>query len=381
MRVAIDYNPALKQGGGIGRYTRGLVQELVALATSDQFVLYYNYEKGDRPPTLFPRAKHVIERPLALPDRWLTILWHRLHIPLPIDLVTGPVDLFHFPDFVVPPTRRGKKVVTVHDLSFLVYPETADEGLRLYLERAVPLAIRDADFVLVDSANTQNDLICLLDADPDRVAVVYPGIDSQFQIVDDPSVLGEIRHRYNLQFPFILHLSVIEPRKNLSRLISAYARLRRDGVIPHRLVIGGGLGWMYQSVFETVEELDMSDDVVFLGRIPDVDLPALYSLADLFVYPSLYEGFGIPPLEAMACGTPVVTSNTSSLPEAVGNAGITVDPLDIDAIADAMARILTDPTLADDLSGRGLAQATKFTWRSSAEKVLGIYRRLVDGPR
>lgn len=379
MRIGIDYNAALKQGGGIGRYTRGLVNELVTRSTDDQFVLFFNHPRGQRPPQAFPDCDNVVERPLAVTDRWLTMLWHRLQAPIPIDLITGAVDVFHFPDFVLPPVWRGATVVTVHDLSFLVHPETADEGLRLYLERTVPLAVREADHVLVDSANTQNDLICLLDADPRRVDVVYPGIDAGFSRVTDPVTLRDVRHRYALHHPYILHVSVIEPRKNLPRLFAAYARLRRDTGCRHRLMIAGGLGWMYESVFQAVEELKLNDSVVFLGRVPEADLPALYTLADLFVYPSLYEGFGIPPLEAMACGTPVVTSNVSSLPEAVGDAGLMANPTDIDEIADAMAQILTNSGLAADLSRRGIERAAQFSWQAAAEKVHAVYQRLAQG--
>lgn len=379
MRIGIDYTPAIRQGAGVGRYTRALFEALIRLDQQDEFVLYFNYQRGDRPPPAFPGRKNVVERPLGLPDRWLTIMWHRLHLPIPIDLVTGPVDVFHFPDFVVPPVRHGHKVVTVHDLSFLLHPETADEGLRAYLERAVPQSVRSADFVLVDSANTENDLVVLLDVDPARIAVVYPAVDPSFRVIEDGAVLGAVRHKYNLNFPFILWVSTIEPRKNLPRLFEAYARLKRDLGITHRLVIAGGLGWMYESVFQAVEELALGDSVIFLGRVPDEDLPALYNLADVFAYPSLYEGFGLPVLEAMACGAPVVTSNTSSLPESVGDAGLMARPTDVDGIAEAIAQVLTNPTLRDDLSRRGIERARLFTWEASAEKVLSIYRRLVDG--
>jgi glycosyltransferase involved in cell wall biosynthesis len=184
-----------------------------------------------------------------------------------------------------------------------------------------------------------------------------------------------VREKYNLHFPFVLNQNMIEPRKNIPRLIEAYARLKRDLGIAHRLVIGGGLGWMYESVFQAVEDHEVADSVIFLGYVPDEDLPQLYNLAELFVYPSLYEGFGIPAVEAMACGTPVVTSNTSSLPEAVGDAGLMVRPTDVEAIAEAMAQVLTNPGLRTDLSRRGLERARLFTWRASAEKVLSIYRR------
>jgi len=376
MRVAIDYTPAVNQRGGIGRYTRELFRALIRLDQQDEFVVYYSHPRGQRPAPTFPGVKNVAERPLGVSDRWLTILWHRLRVPLSIDLLTGPVDLFHFPNFDMAPVRRGRRVVTIHDLSFLLHPECAEEGNRAYLERAVPRAIRQADFVVVDSANTQNDVICLLDADPARVEVVYPAVDEHFRPIADEDALAQMREKYNLHFPFILNQNVVEPRKNLPRLIEAYARLRRDLGIEHRLVIGGGLGWLYEPVFQAVEEHSLGDSVVFLGYVSDADLPLLYNLADLFVYPSLYEGFGIPPLEAMACGTPVVTSNTSSLPEAVGDAGLMVRPTDVEGLAEAMAQVLTNPTMRADLSRRGLERAKLFTWQASAEKVLSIYRRL-----
>jgi glycosyltransferase involved in cell wall biosynthesis len=215
-----------------------------------------------------------------------------------------------------------------------------------------------------------------MDADPSRVEVVYPAVSADFRPIDDQAKLESVRARYNLRYPFILNQNVIEPRKNLPRLIQAYARLRKDLDIPHRLVIGGGLGWMYEPVFQAVEEYSLGEEVVFLGYVPDADLPALYHLADVFVYPTIYEGFGIPALEAMACGTPVVTSNSSSLPEAVGDAGLKVRPTDVDGIAEAIAQILTNATLREDLRRRGLERARLFTWQASAEKILAIYRRL-----
>jgi glycosyltransferase involved in cell wall biosynthesis len=378
VRVGIDYTPGVNQRGGIGRYTRELFKALIAQDTDDQFVLYFNHARNHRPPPIFPGVKNVLEKPLGVPDRWMSVLWFRLHAPFPVDFVTGPVDIFHFPDFVLPPVRRGRRVVTVHDLSFLLHPEHADEGLRNYLERTVPISVRNADFVVVDSANTQNELICLMDADPAKVEVVYPAISEAFRPIDDQELLDGVRSKYSLHFPFLFWVSMIEPRKNVPRLLQAYARLKQEIDIPHRMVIGGGLGWMYEPVFQTVEELNLAEDVVFLGYVPDEDLPALYNLADVFIYPSIYEGFGIPPLEAMACGTPVVTSNTSSLPEAVGDAGLMAAPTDIAGIADAMGQILTNPSLRQDLQRRGLERARLFTWQASAEKILSIYRRLAS---
>jgi glycosyltransferase involved in cell wall biosynthesis len=378
VRIAIDYTPAVRQRGGIGRFVRSLVDALVEIDHENEYVLFYAHPRGEQPDAPFVRRPNVVERPLGIDEQNLYRLWFRFGIPVPIDLFTGRVDVFHFPDFVLPPMRSGGSVLTIHDLSFLLHPEHADDGLRQFLERTVPMSANRADFVTVDSANTLNEVICLLDVPPERTAVVYPAVGSEFRPVDDQEFLGSIRHKYGLHYPFILNVGVIEPRKNLVRLLDAYARLRNELDLPHRLCIAGGLGWKYEDVFSKAEELDLGDAVMFLGFVPDEDLVGLYNLADLMVYPSIYEGFGIPPLEAMACGTPVVTSNASSLPEVVGAAGLMASPTNIEALSDAMAQVLGNRVLHDDLAKRGLEQAKLFTWRASAEKLLSIYEKVAQ---
>jgi len=316
---------------------------------------------------------------LPLTDRHLAILWHRLQLPLPVESFTGPVDLFHSPDFTLPPAWRARTLVTVHDLSFLRYPEGADPRLRAYLMDAVPRSVRRADHVLADSQNTRDDLVALLGVPPEKITVVYPGVEPRFRPLDDPGVLSAVRERYRLPERFILHVGTLEPRKNLVRLMEAYALLSEHGVATDEvsLVVAGGRGWLYEGIFQAVERLGLAGRVTFTGFVRDEDLPALYNLADLFVFPSVYEGFGLPPLEAMACGTPVVVSNTSSLPEVVGQAGLLVSPTDVGALAEAMARALRNGELRARLRARGLEQARRFTWQKVAEETLRAYRSLV----
>jgi glycosyltransferase involved in cell wall biosynthesis len=307
---------------------------------------------------------------VPLSDWALTILWHRLQLPLWVDLFTGPVDVFHSPDFVLPPVRRARTILTVHDLTFMRVPQSAFPTVRAYLNQVVPRSVRRADLVLADSQCAKNDLVELLGIPPEKIEVVYAGIEPRFHPFDDRSVLEPVRVRYCLPRRFILTVGTLEPRKNHVRLIEAFARLRREGL---KLVIAGGKGWMYEEIFAKIEELDLRDEVIFPGFIADEDLPALYNLAELFAYPSLYEGFGIPPLEAMACGTPVVASNTSSLPEVVGQGGLLVSPTDVEALAEAMQRLLDDSALREQLVARGLVQARRFTWRAAAERLLEAY--------
>ncbi|MGH2458711.1 MAG: glycosyltransferase family 4 protein [Chloroflexota bacterium] len=376
MRIGFDYTAAIRQGAGIGRWARCLIQALLELDRVNTYTLFYSRATAHDPAPKLPEGPNVSGRRLWLDERALNMLWYKLGAPIPIDALAGPADVFHFPDFALPPVRRGATVVTVHDLSFMLVPECADQRLRAHLEKVVPMSVREADFVCADSENTRNELTTLLDVVPERVAVVYGGVDRRFHPVTDPAVLEAIRQKYGLSFPFIFYMGTIEPRKNLGRLLQAYTRLREKSRSPHRLVIAGGLGWLYQEVLRDIDQLAAEQRVVFLGRVPDDDLPALYSLCDVFAFPSLYEGFGLPPLEAMACGKAVVCSNTSSLPEVVGDAGVFVSPYDVDGLADVLGQLLADPSRRQRLGERGIERASQFTWEKAARQTLEIYRQI-----
>jgi glycosyltransferase involved in cell wall biosynthesis len=374
MRIAIDYSPAVYQGAGVGRFVRDIVNALLALDRENVYTLLYTRPAGRASPPQLPVSPNVTSRRLVLPERLLNLIWYKLGVPLPVELLGGRADVYHFPDFALPPVRSSRTVVTIHDLSFLLVPECAETGLRAHLERVVPASARRASFVTADSENTRNDIATLLDVPPGRIEVVYPGVDPRFRPTADAAGQERIRAKYRVQFPFILYVGTIEPRKNLGRLLRAYVQLREQRKVSHRLVIAGGLGWLYDDVLRDIDDLAARYEIVFLGRVPDDDLPFLYRLADLFVFPSLYEGFGIPPLEAMASGVPVVCSNTSSMPEVVGDAGVMVPPEDVDGLARAIGDLLADPERRALLSARGLERARRFSWKSSARKLLDVYR-------
>lgn len=373
MRIGIDYTAAVRQGAGIGRYTRELVRALAELDQSHDYVLLAAAGGVPLADTGWPLNFQT--RSLPLSDRALAILWHRLQLPLWVELAIGPVDIFHSPDFVLPPVRRARTLVTVHDLSFMRYPECADANLRAYLNKVVPRSVRRADLVLADSQSTKDDLVELLDVEPVRIEVVYPGVEERFHPVEDQTILEEARERYNLPPRFILGLGTLQPRKNFTRLIEAFADLRFE-ICDLHLVIAGGKGWLYEEIFAVVERLGLAEQVVFPGFVADEHLPALYNLADLFVFPSLYEGFGLPPLEALACGTPVITSDASSLPEVVGEAGLMVEATDVEGLAEAMQRVVEDNALREGMIARGLEQARKFTWQKAASRLLDLYETL-----
>ena len=379
MRIGIDYTSAARQSAGIGRFTRELIRAALALDEDNDYRLLV---AGRQPVAQahLPRASRgyrLVQTPIS--ERNLVRLWHRLQIPLPVEVFLGRVDIFHSPDFVLPPVARAVKVLTIHDLSFLRVPECADPRLRWYLGQVVPRSVRRADFLLADSESTRRDLVELLGVPPDRVQVIYGGVDAMFAPVGDAEALRRAREKYAHGRPFILAVGTLEPRKNYPTLIRAFARARQAARLPHALVIVGRKGWVYEPIFAAVDDLGLHDEVIFPGFVPDEELPALYNAADVLVTPSFYEGFGLPALEAMACGTPVIVSDVSSLPEVVGEAGVRIDPRDEAGLAEAIVRVVGDSALRAGLREAGLRRAREFTWDRAARELLGVYARLGRG--
>jgi len=385
MRIGIDITSALRQGAGIGRFTRELIRALLAIGSPHTYVLFA--ATGGLPRSAIePRLAYLTQPAIArhlqckvcdlrfVSDDWLHRIWHRARLPIPIQAVVGRVDLFHEPDFVLPPTVPGTPtILTVHDLSFIRDPDSALPALRRYLNRVVPRSVARATHVLADSLATKNDLVELFGAPPKKVTVMYGGVDARFAPVRDPEKLTAIRGKYHLGLePFVLGLGTVQPRKNYKRLIQAFSTVKAQ--IPTlKLVIVGDKGWLYDEIFAEVKLARQEASVVFPGFVEDGDLPALYSAAELLAYPSIYEGFGLPVLEAMACGTPVITSTTSSLPEVGGEAALLVEPTDVEGIAGALRRLLQDADLRRTLITKGFEQARQFTWEKAALQLLGIY--------
>ncbi len=314
-----------------------------------------------------PAQPNVSLKRLPLTERWQTIAWHRLRLPLWADELAGGADVFHSPDFALAPVRRARGVVTVHDLTFVIRPECAVPSLRRYLGRVVPRSVWQAERVLADSKATADDLMRLYGVPAERLEVVYSAADERFRPLSDgeaEALLGALV----IPRPFVLTVGTLEPRKNIARLIDAFLSLD----LPHYLVVVGARGWLHEQFVAKLEH----PRIVRPEFVSDEQLVGLYNLAEAFVYPSLYEGFGLPALEAMACGTPVAVSNVSSLPEVVGKAGVTFDPEDTPAIAGALRRLLEDGSLREELRAAGLEQGRRFSWRASADQLKGIYESL-----
>lgn len=372
--LAIDYTPAYEQGGGIGRYVRELVGALADVDTSNQYRLFVS---GAAPHTLpSPPGPNFTWASTRISPRWMARLWYRAMLPLPVEVFTGSISLYHATDFVLPPARpQTVRLLTVHDLSFVRVPETASPRLKAYLDVVVPRSLKQADHILADSQATKDDIVELYGVDPTRITPLLSGVNSRFQPQQQDQI-ETVRHKYGLGGkPFILSVGTVQPRKNYARLVYALKALL-DRQLDVSLVISGGKGWLEDSLYTAIRDTHMQDDVHLIGFADEDDLPALYSAANCFAFPSLYEGFGLPVLEAMACETPVITSNVSSLPEVAGDAAILVDPHDVEDITEALYRLLTDNALRDQLVQRGRVRAAHFTWKRSALQLKSIYTQL-----
>jgi len=385
MHVCLDLSPAVYQRAGLGTYARHLAEGLRALESRPVLTIFYNGDKAHPlPPTLAGLPTHTL--PLATrPWRLVAALSQQLDLGL--DRWLPDCDLFHATEHLLPRLKDARTVLTVHDLIFLLFPEYHLPLNKWFLNRFMPLFVRRAHAIIAVSQCTKDDLIRHYTVPSEKITVVYEGVDARFQPVTDLDTLTRVRARYSLPERYVLYVGTIEPRKNLNTLLEAFAGLKerpatcdlRPATCDLRLVIVGKTGWLYEGFFRRLRELGLEDQVIFPGFVPDEDLPAIYSAAELFVFPSLYEGFGLPPLEAMACGTPVVVSNTSSLPEVVGEAGLMVDPRDVRALAEAMERVLTDEHLRAELTANGLERARQFTWERAAQETMEVYLKQSEG--
>ena len=301
-------------------------------------------------------------------------------IPLPYSWFFGKgSDITHFFNYIVPPFVHGKKVVTIHDMVYKAFPETMNSKTRILLNLAMNKSMKRADAVVTDSEFSRSEIIKYFPQYRDKVEVVPCGVDcDMFKPVQDRSIIEKVKANHNIKGKYFLYLGTLEPRKNLTRLVKAYEILSRRKEDCPLLVLAGGKGWLYDEIFEEVNKSGLGDKVIFTQYIPGEEICPLMNGAEAFVFPSLYEGFGMPPLEAMACGTPVIVSGSASLPEVVGDCGLIVDAYSEESIADAMGKIANNEELRKQLSEKGIIRAREFSWKKSAEKLYTIYERLVQ---
>jgi glycosyltransferase involved in cell wall biosynthesis len=368
MKVAIDAYHTLFPSGGIARYSRSLIGALAEVAPGNEFTLFVNRfrEKGK---VWSPQKENFFLREVFLPRRLLQRSWNLIDWP-PIEYFLGPIDLFHGLHFILPPARKAKRVLTVHDLTYLRFPnyftfrELNERGYRYEL----PRALARADAIISDSDKTREDLMELLKVPQEKIKVIHLGVDSHFFTFREDETTLTLRRQYNLESPYLIFLvGTPEPRKNLLRTVAAVKKANPD----IQLVLIGPEGPLQKLLGKKEKRLH------FLGIVPDSHLPALLSGAVISLYPSLYEGFGLPVLESMACGVPVITSNRGSLPEVAGGAAILVDPENENEIAEAVSGLLNNESLQNRLKDQGRKRAEEFTWQKTAAQTLSLYRELV----
>ena len=373
MRICVDASPAVHHRAGFGRYAQELIGALLAVDQNNQYVAFYNQPAEAQVDPPLDRIPHLTTNLSAKPWRMSALVAHVARIPQ--ERLFPDVDIFHATDNVLPRFLRVRSVFALQDLTFRLYPDTHKPLNRWYLAMMMPRFLEAADAVVAISECTKKDAVRLYGLDEARIRVIHAGVNPRFR-TSLPEATTPTLQKYRLSGGFILFVGTIEPRKNLTSLLEAYRALKNEG-IGRKLVIAGRKGWSYQGFFRRLRELGLEGDVILPGFVPDEELPALYGAADLFVYPSLYEGFGLPLLEAMACGVPVIASNSSSLPEVAGEAALLVDPISVQALVGAMRRVLDDRGLREEMRERGLQRARRFTWEEAARRTVEVYEEVL----
>lgn len=371
MSIYVDVSAAVHRRAGLGRYAESLVG---ALATSmrDELALFYNREHGIEPlkglPPLPTSTVALGYKP------WRMLVWLGQLARIPFNRLLPGAALFHATEHLLMPLRGVPTVLTVHDLIFRQLPEHHKPLNRWYLNWTMPLYCRRADHIIAVSEATRQDLIAAYGLLPETITVVHEAASPRFT-PQPTATQAQARAKYGLPDAYVLYVGTIEPRKNLERLLAAWAPLYRAGACPP-LVVVGKRGWLSEGFFAALEASPARDGVILTGYVPDEDLPAIYSAATAFVWPSLYEGFGLPPLEAMASGTPVICSDASSMPEVVGDAALLFDPTSEDALRDALRRITADAALRESLREWGKVRAATFSWSRAATETMAVYAQV-----
>jgi glycosyltransferase involved in cell wall biosynthesis len=367
MRVAIDARKL--HDFGIGTYIRNLLRYLARIDHDTEYVLLSGEADLGVAAQLGPNFRAVLE-----PSPNYSI---REQIHVPWLLRRERPDVYHAPHYVLPAAISCNSVVTIHDCIHLMFPQYLPNRMAYAYARAqMWTAAHRSDCILTVSDASKRDILHLFNIPPEKIVVVYNAIDAHFSITPPPEAVARVRERYQLDHRFVLYVGNIKPHKNLVRLIEAFSELRVGELDDVKLLIIGDEISKLPALRLAVHRHKLHKHVRFLGYVPDDQLAVLYRLAAVFIFPSLYEGFGLPPLEAMASGTPVVVSNVSSLPEVVGDAAVLVDPHDIDSIVDGLRLVLTNPSRADEMRRKGLERAREFSWEQSIARTLEVYRRI-----
>lgn len=389
MKIGIISDRVNRTKTGVDNYLYNLINEFSKIDKIKKDIYLIDYEVNNPFPELnkiiiknpFEKFSNFVRNRLNLRFNLFSkksfYFWH-LYLNYCLNKKKLNIDIIHSPEdaslFVK--LKNQKKIITVHDTIPFYFPNMFDFMTRYRYKILFSRTLKNSDKIIADSYNTKQDLIKHFKIPEKKIKVIHLAANENYKPLKENEI-NNIKQKYNLNYSFILYVGTLEVRKNISILLKSLYKLKKQG-IKHKLVITGKKGWKYKSIFKIIEQLNLQKDVIFIGYVSDEDLPALYNAADLFVYPSIYEGFGLPPLEAMQCGTPVITSNTSSLPEVVGNAGIMIDPYDVVELANNMHEVLVNVSLREELSKKGLERAKLFSWKKCAEEHLKIYEEVYN---
>ncbi len=365
----MDIQSAVAQTAGVGRYARMLAESMGEFAEADELTLFHFDFRAESEPVEAPRAR--VRRVGWCPGRVAQKAWNTFGWPS-FDFWAGAADLFFFPNFVLPPVRKGKTAVTIHDMSYVRFPEFAEDRNRRYLEARLPRTVEQADAIITVSRFSAQEISEILKVHPARIYPVYHGISEHFKRPDAGKIASALAH-FSIDRPYLLSVGTIEPRKNIPFLIKFFESLADfDG----KLVVAGMPGWKYEPIIDAMRQSSRAKDILYLRYVGNIHLPALYAGTEAFLLPSFYEGFGFPPLEAMACGAPVISSARGSLPEVLGPGAVLLDEFDCDAWGAALRRVMTDTDFRRQLTQTGPEWASRFKWRNTARETWDVFRRV-----
>ncbi len=367
LKIGIDVHSIGSQKGGNETYYRELIRNLVNVPCDHKFFLYYTAQAAVEQISVNDRC--FLQQ--LLPANPLL----RIPFVFPRRSRRDSLDVFHA-QFIVPPFLKCRTVTTIPDIAYEHYPQAFPFHQRAALKILVRHSAERADHIITVSEFSKKDIAETYHVSPSKISVIYEGAGNEFAPIEKEIAGEQVASKFGIEGPFILYLGRLQARKNLARLVQAFAHARKAG-FPHKLVLAGKQDSLFDAVLSHIHELELDDHVILTGYVPDQDVPKLYSAATVFIYPSLFEGFGLPVLEAMACGAPVITSHGSSLEEVAGDAAVLIDPLDELAIAEALKRVLGDAGLQSRLSQAGLARSRKFSFRNAARQTVAVYEQVM----
>lgn len=370
MNIGIEANSYYKNTAGSGVFTRNIIDELKKFDNEARVFLFANNRHSEMDIT---KKKNIFRR---IYNGIYDIFW--MQVLLPIKLKQNKIDVLYCPAYLGPIFAPCPVVLTLFDMNYKRYPQTCDFMFRKYLQFLLPITKKSAKKIITISEFSKSEIVSLLNIDPSKIEIILLGAHEKFRCNKNQIEIEKVKTKYGISGDFILTVGTLEPRKNMAKLVDAFNIIKKDLNIKHKLVICGGKGWYYDNIFTTIKDNGLEKEIVFTGYVDDEDLPVLYSAADIFAFPSIYEGFGLPVLEAMSCGCPVVASNTSSIPEVTGDAAVLVTPFDSNDIAKGLLQVINNMDFKNELIKKGLERSKIFSWHSAAKKLLNIFKTTIN---